>query len=182
MCAVEFWTSSDSENEDTGTVLNVGTSLNTWPNQTNQSKTIFQYLGFLLLWQVAFNISNAAITIFLKAFRHLILLLGEAFGCSTIASGIAITLYQRLNIDKNTHVDYVVCPKCFSLYEQSECTLHVSGRVESKTCYHTPTPNHPHHSKRNACGCLLMKKQRTKHGIALSLRKIFPYRSIIKES
>ncbi len=143
-------------------------------------------MGFVLLWQAAFNISNAAITVFLKAFRYFILLLGRAFGCSPIAnivSGIPIThgtLYQRLSIDKNTHIDYVVCPKCLSLYEQTDCTVHASNGVESKTCCHIPTPNHPHRSKRNACGCLLMKKQHTKYGIVLSPRKVFPYRSIIK--
>lgn len=85
--------------------------------QTVQN-TIFQFLGFVLLWQAAFNVSNAAITVFLKAFKYFILLLGKAFGCTSatnVANGIPIsheTLYQRLNIDKTTHIDYVVCPKC----------------------------------------------------------------------
>ena len=52
--------------------------------------------------------------------------------------------------------------------------------TDSRTCYHTPTPNHPHRSRRNACGCILMKKQKFKHGILLTPRKVFPYRSVIK--
>ena len=145
---------------------------------------VMQYLGFVLLWQAAFNISNAAITVFLKAFRHLILVLGKAFGCGDAASNIPIchgTLYQRLNIDKNTHIDYIVCPKCSSIYEQSDFSIiQASDSVESKTCCHIATPDHPHHRKRNACGCVLLKKQQTKHGVVLIPRKVYPYRSIIK--
>lgn len=147
-----------------------------------------QYLGFVLLWQAAFNISNAAITVFLKAFKHFILLLGTAFGChstfTSVASNIPIshgTLYQRLSTDKNTHTDYVVCPKCLSVYEPSDCIIErANGSVESRMCSHIATPDHPHRQKRNACGCVLMKKQHTKHGVVLTPRKVFPYRSIIK--
>ena len=150
-------------------------------------QAIIQFLGFILLWQAAFNISNAAITVFLKAFKHFILILGQAFGCaseSSIADGIPLsyeTVHRRLNIDKSTHLDYVVCPKCFSVYEQPDCIIvRANGDTDSRTCCHTPTPNHPHRSRRNACGCLLMKKQKSKHGIVLTPRKVFPYRSVIK--
>lgn len=62
------------------------------------------------------------------------------------------------------------------IYEQKDCIrIHSNGSSSSKT--HVATPEHSHRSRRNACGCTLMK---TKHGIVLTSRKVFPYRPIIK--
>lgn len=81
-----------------------------------------------------------------------------------------------------TKKHYVVCPKCSSIYEQNDCILtRANGSIiESKTCCHVATPEHPHRNRRNACGCVLMKRQKTKHGVVLIPRKVYPYRSIIK--
>ena len=49
--------------------------------------SIFYHLfGFLLLWQAAFNISNAAVAIFIKFLKYFVLVLGKAYGCDTISN------------------------------------------------------------------------------------------------
>lgn len=160
----EFWSStSESEEEDSAT---------NEPTQVQRS-TIqnIQHIVIHLDFFSSGNISNAAITVFLKAFKHFVLL-GRALGCAEFATDIARqipmsheTLHRRLNIDRSSHIDYVVRPKCHSIYERDDYIItHANGSVESKTCRHVATPEHPHHSKRNACGCVLMKKQKTKRG------------------
>ena len=42
------------------------------------------------------------------------------------------------------------------------------------------TPDHLHRSKRLACGCVLLKKQRTKKKVILTPRKVYPYMSVKK--
>ena len=74
-----------------------------------------------------------------------------------------------------------MCPKCDSLYELKDCIKHNSnGSIESKTCRHVATPDHPHRSRRLACGCVLLKKQRTKKKTILIPRKLYPYRPVKK--
>ena len=76
-------------------------------------------------------------------------------------------------------VEFVVCPKCHSIYEYKDCTVTLAGGTkESKLCCHVAMPNRPHASGRQQCGTPLLKKQRTKSGFRLIPRKVYPYRSI----
>ena len=147
----------------------------------------YQFFGFLLLWQAAFNVSNAAISVFMKFFKYFILLLGRAFGCdslSTTSDQLPITretVALLLRSGERAFTEYVVCPKCDSLYEYGDCIHYKSnGIIESKTCCHVATPDHLHRSKRLACGCVLMKTQRTKKKTVLIPRKVYPYKSVIR--
>ena len=64
-------------------------------------------------------------------------------------------------------------------YLYKDCVKYNSnGTFESKTCSHVATPEHSHQSRRTACGCVLMKKQRTKRKVILTPRKVYPYMSV----
>ena len=75
-------------------------------------------------------------------------------------------------------IEFVVCPKCHSIYEYKECYLRTSsGVLEPKDCRHIPMPGHPQARFQVKCGAPLLKKQRLKFGTKLIPRKIYPYRS-----
>ena len=74
---------------------------------------------------------------------------------------------------------YVVCPKCYTLYNVEHCIIRqTNGTVESAKCTFVHYPNHPHISRRGKCNALLMK--RAKHGSSYRLIpcKVFTYNSL----
>lgn len=80
----------------------------------------------------------------------------------------------------NDFIEYVVCPKCFKLYTLEECIIDVHGRKESKQCNHIEFPDHPQHSRRHACGEVLLKSIKVGSKLKFVPRKTFAYRSIIQ--
>ena len=67
--------------------------------------------------------------------------------------------------------EYVVCPKCSTLYEASECSMVSHDVLISKTCSYVEFPNHPQKRRRAACGATLMKK--VKYGATSTSENIF---------
>ena len=70
-------------------------------------------------------------------------------------------LRKRAGLHKHLFKRYIVCPDCYSLYDPQieKMTAVDSCNVKiSKRCTFIRFPNHPHHSKRVACGCKLMHK------------------------
>lgn len=112
-------------------------------------------------------------------------MLGRAFKCdslSTSANNLPISrelILQLLNSNKKVYKEYVVCPKCDSLYQLKDCIkLNPNGTTESKTCCHVATPDHLHRSRRVACGCVLLRRQGTKKRVILTPRKVFLFMSV----
>ena len=77
-------------------------------------------------------------------------------------------------------IEYVVCPKCCKLYLLPHCSVNKNGIIESKLCDNVEFPNHPHSSRRQACGEVLLKKIKVGNKTKLVPRKIYVYRSIIQ--
>ena len=78
----------------------------------------------------------------------------------------------------NDYVEYMVCPKCNSLYDQSECVIDRRKKKESKRCTHVMFPNHPHRSKRNPCNEILLKRVKIGSQYILIPRKVYVYCSV----
>ena len=76
-------------------------------------------------------------------------------------------------------MEYVVCINCCSLYDVNSCIIDSHGKKESKYCSFVEFPNHPHISRRNSCGAVLMKKIKIKDSFKLVPKKIYVYHSII---
>ena len=65
------------------------------------------------------------------------------------------------------YIEYVVCTKCYTLYNLSECIIDNHGQQESKRCCFIQFPNHPHPSRRKAYNEVLMKIVKIVRGIKL---------------
>ena len=145
-------------------------------------------LMFLTMWQFAFKISNSAITALLRFMRYFILSIGRAFSCDAImdiAHSVPLTLstvHKLISLENDHFVNFVVCPKCDSVYEFQDCIdMDNNGLQQAKDCSHIDFPNHPQASHRNPCGAKLLKQVRRKHGSSLVPIKVYPYMSL-KES
>ena len=141
---------------------------------------------FTLLWQFAFNVSNKAISVFFRFLKVFIQALGVAFRCDelthaaeTIPVGTG-TVQKLLGVAQmNNFIQYVVCPKCHSVYSFDDCVIRSrNGSLASKYCQHIPYPNHPQHTRRKVCNTLLLKTVKTKSGVSLQAIKAYSYRSI----
>ena len=132
---------SDPDADDNNTIMTHTHDSQPPSHKAKFHPLFYQFFGFLILWQAAFNISNAAISAFMKLFKYFILLLGRAFNCnslSTSANHLPINrelIVQLFNSCEKVYTEYVVCPKCDSLYKLKDCIKYdSSGTAESKTC------------------------------------------------
>ena len=80
---------------------------------------------------------------------------------------------------QNGYVEYVVCPKCCHLYNQSECIIERHNQMESKWCTYVEFPNHPHPNRRNPCNDILMKRVKVGSRCKLVPRKVYTCRSLL---
>ena len=89
------------------------------------------------------------------------------------------SIRKHFQISNGDITEYVVCQKCCTLYSLDDCIVTRQGRAESKLCSYVEFPNHPHMSKRNKCGMVLMKQIRVGKKSNVP-RKNFMYYSVIK--
>ena len=80
------------------------------------------------------------------------------------------------SFQQQTVVEYVVCPKCNSLYLLEHCII---GREESRFCEYVEYLRHTQVSRRSKCNTPLLKKVLVGKGSKLVPRKSFVYNSII---
>lgn len=138
---------------------------------------------FLVTWQVFFTISDAGLAMLIVFFHHFFRLLSSLDTNCAILSSFAkfwpksiATVLRVLNINSDKFVQYVVCPKCHSIYNYNQC---VTSTQQSKTCWHVAYPRHRHKSRRKPCGTLLLRKERTRSGFVLKPRKVYTYKSLV---
>ena len=83
-------------------------------------------------------------------------------------------------IQRSTVVEYVVCPKCHSLYLLSDCILQHNGREESRLCDFIQYPRHNMQApRRTKCNTPLLKKISVSKRTKLVPHKTFVYNNLI---
>lgn len=138
---------------------------------------------FLTLFQLLHHLSERAISSLLGFIRLLLQYIGMTISNNIlleIAAAIPKTMQMIRATYKQDHVtEYVVCPKCDTLYVLSECITHERNEEKSKKCNAIQFPNHPHVSKRAPCNEILLKKIKVGSKYKLVARKAYIYRSIV---
>ena len=144
-------------------------------------------LFFITIWQFAFKVSNSAITSLLRFLHYFIIYMGKALQCDALQEMggyfplTLTTVHKLIALQGNDFINFVVCPKCDSVYECKDCLkVDESGQQVSKECSHVHFPNHSQVLRRKPCGTRLLKQTRTKSGYVLSPIRVFPYKSIKK--
>ena len=146
------------------------------------SKPVWSLVFFLLLWQAVYHVSNAAILSLLSYFAVFV---GNAFQCQSLilmAENIPHSypkLRKLLGMSDN-FIEYVVCPKCNSIYAYEDCVIVRNGVKKAKVCCHVAFPSHPHTSQRTPCNSQLLKKVKTNKGHSLVPLCVYPYYPLVK--
>ena len=134
---------------------------------------------FLLLWQFLYRVSDSAMDspfcFFCKVFKSF-KTAGDLLPDITSSYKSAINLIAI----KRSFTEYVVCPKCHSLYLYEDCVENRANHQRiSKYCKFVGFPNHRCRQLRSACGELLLKQSRVMGSdVKLVARKTYPYISL----
>ena len=111
-----------------------------------------------------------ALLLFLHHFFTIVASLTFSNGLSDFAQSVSrdIKLLQRtIVVNRSQFIQYVICPKCHSVYNPDSCIITEGNRKESKCCQHISFPNHPQLAHRSKCSKPLMKTVRgKKHNIS----------------
>ena len=142
---------------------------------------------FLFFFQLKYQVSDRAISLLLSFIKGLIrAVISLVPSCSAVSM-----IYQRIprslkslrqtfTSSINGLTEYVVCPKCSTLYEASECSMVSRGVLISRTCTYVEFPNHPQKRRRSACGATLMRKVKYVAAYKLVPVKTFLHNSVIE--
>ena len=144
---------------------------------------------FLLMWQYLFHVSDAGIAIlivFLHNFLRLLSSLSQSEFLNRIAVPCPTSLYTTrkiLGVHNDCFHQYVVCPKCNSIYEMEQCIgTTARGSKYTKCCWYVEFPNHPRQQLRAECGMPLLDAVLSRSGnITFRPKKVFCYQPL-KES
>ena len=127
-------------------------------------------LLFLVSWQSLFHVPDVALNALVVFFWHFLHVLSRILkneSLKHLTTFLSMTyhgLLRSIKLDsKGRFTSYVVCPRCSSIYDYESCYEVNNGKAISKSCDFVAFPDHPHHSQRERCGVMLLKKVRTKH-------------------
>ena len=105
------------------------------------------FVGFILLFQSKYYVSDSAINCLLKFLVVFLQVLGRFSGyIAILAAEFPSSMYQlkKLANIKDTFVKYTVCPKCNSIYNLED-SFNKSGIIlTTKSCSFVEFPGHPH--------------------------------------
>ena len=171
--AEELWNTSDEdpsdEEEDT---------------QVQFQSVLFGLFFFLNFFQLLFRISERAMQAMLK-FIHLFIsqLLSLSPGNKVLEHIHKYLPKSFPSIQKclknDGATEYVVCPRCFKLYDYTNCIVGVGSQAESLRCNHVEYPNHPQVYRRIKCNTELLKKIRVGRKHKLVPRKVYIYQGVL---
>ena len=158
-----FSSDSDSDIEDTDIAIDtdIEEQKNVCESESNYNVLTQVICTILVLWQSVYNVSDLAVEVLLR-------LLSTAFSflCNfsavlqPLVNVFPKNLYSMSKILASNKVQfsqYVVCRKCFTLYDLSDCFVRVEGRQQSRLCNHICYPNHRLQHMRKQCKELLLK-------------------------
>ena len=177
---VEVWV-TDGDDDPVPPPLN---STNLLQSTTSYSKTATSLVKWIMIFvfflRFKYSISNAVTTVILKFFKTLFTILGRFNElCKKIADVFPGTLHLVRTAEQGLQVNhilrYVVCPQCYSIYQQEKCTNERPGdrQLISKLCSFRRFPMHRQMRMRQQCGAKLMRSVETPSGN----RFLYPYLS-----
>jgi len=126
---------SDKESNDDGLYDN---------DNLRNNLTAHLMMAFIISWGFIFHVSNAALNVLILFVSHFLKILSPKLTDTDLCpkSLKAVQKYLKLNIDE--FIQYVVCPKCNSVYELQACvSKQLHGQLTAKQCAHVQFPHHP---------------------------------------
>jgi len=148
------------------------------------NKILFVTVVFIFLWASFYGISAMAVNHLLQYLHHMLSTLAvHSPAVASVVAAFPSSLYlmkKMFGIGTDKFEKYVICGKCESLYQYSECFHYSLFGKTPKTCPHVSFPNHPYVSRRNQCGHQLVKEIVTKKGKKHYPLKSYCYMPLVK--
>lgn len=125
---------------------------------------VFRWLLILIFtWHIAHNISATAVGEILNYISRTLTTV-QALVVSPLAAGLSafpatlFLAYKYLKIDSETFTRYVLCPKCYTLYDYDKMLkADENGSVSVKRCTYIEFPAHPQTNRRLPCSAPLVR-------------------------
>ena len=174
---VDFMNSSEEREDVTG-------SFSPGNNLADRPFMIFRWpCLFLCSWQSAHLILDTTLGSLLAFlfdfFNQLTAEKVFLVSTSVVFTRSVYMLYKNLGLKKDNFTKYVICRKCYALYNFDDCTLIVEGQKQSKRCSNILYPNHTQRARRGECGELLLKTVKLTDGsIGLYPFKTYCYKPL----
>ena len=117
-----------------------------------------------MLWQMLFNVSDAGLSVLLVFFYHCLKLFQSICGNNVTATWVAEfphSLQRARDVVIGNYIrikDYIICPKCHSLYDLKDCIVKIGSISSVKECQYVPFPHHPMESFHQACRTPLLRR------------------------
>lgn len=151
---------SDSDTDDSDTEF----PENHIEDPPNKFTDLFCWLLILILsWHIAHNISASAVNELLQFVSTTFSVIGSLIsspvmmGLSAFPASLFLA-YKYLKVESDAFAKYVICPKCYSLYNYDETIRDPSGALSIKRCTYIKFPLHPQRNRRISCGTPLVKR------------------------
>lgn len=149
---------------------------------TDKAVPLWQLAYLILFWQSFYHVSNNAVNSLFKILSAFLKFIG-----SLVTSLNSTTKRLFFKFPKNIKaaekllnetlssgfIEFVVCPRCHSIYRFDDCYITVCGQREVKLCPYIAFPK-----KRRQCGFPLLKKVKIKKGYKLIPMKVYPYQPL----
>lgn len=158
---------------------------------THQNNSIYtpviQFLfSSLVMWQLIFHISDAAVKVMIVIIKRFLSLLSNTINCDELKYACDCVpksydgLLKFVGLDSNKVTSYVVCPSCNSIYDYDQCYEVRRGNKVPLKCKYVAFPDHPHRNQRRPCGTSLLKEVKLQNGKKLNPVpiKTYPYQSL----
>ena len=171
---VEIWDNSDSDDEKDD-VKNVSSIA---------QHVIRGITLFLTALQLFFKLPERAMSSLLFFIRMLLTYLTNTIQhplLNEICRILPKTMWTSRKLVGMPHsnvIDYVVCPKCNTIYKLTEC-MDSKEYLVDRSCEYVEFPNHPIPSRRIKCNTSLMKKVKVAGSFKVVPRKVYQYHSVI---
>lgn len=173
----EVWTDGDDESAS-----NAAATQSVFPPVLN-----FLFTS-LIVWQLTFSISDAAVKVMMTILRKFIVLVSDLLKSDELkkVTDHVPKAYKRLlkfvGLECNNIILYVVCPSCNCVYNYEQCLETRSGRTIVHKYQYVAFPNHIHRDQRGPCNSPLLKEVRINNGSKVHFVPIksYPYQSLKK--
>ena len=150
--------------------------------QSEASEIILLMLTFLLKFQIIYKISDNAISMLLRFFKHLIKIIGNTFriqALQNVYTPISIHgCHSLVGIAHQSYKEYVICSTCHMLFDPKISQL-VEGTTRNKKSVSCKYIQYPHHTQlrfRAPCNTVLMNKVKKRgNRIEFRARKTYFY-------
>ena len=129
--------------------------------EETKAKAIINWtVGFLLILQARYYISNATMNLLIRFISIVLKVLGQSSSLAARTGKTFFTSFHMLckSVDQDSSfIKYTVCSICNQIYDLKQCIYNVGSQQYSKKCFYVQYPNHPQSRRRQHCSSLLLK-------------------------